>query len=291
MATRQYIGARYVPKFADPIAWVKENSYEALTIVTYLNNSYTSKKPVPANTEITDTEYWVVTGNYNAQVEQYKVETEEYKKDTDKKITVLTSNLNGKIITVKGTFDKTTTSGCAQKIIYVDTLGVSANNAIVLGSCAYNKISKSWWSNDSAPGVYKPLHSETYDITVTNLAGGGYYEKIISNLGNANIVGFDLKWNNTSVLSANICKKDSATYVQIKNNYTSAISDSGTITIYYLFTEDIKQLNIPCIDSKLRVNLETNKTYLQVTSILPSQYDVGDEFRVSMYIFDNVIEL
>lgn len=75
MATRQYIGARYVPKFAEPIGWVKENSYEALTVVTYLNNSYTSKKPVPANTEITNTDYWVVTGNYNAQVEQYRQET------------------------------------------------------------------------------------------------------------------------------------------------------------------------------------------------------------------------
>lgn len=77
--TRQYIGARYVPKFADPIAWDKTNSYEALTIVTYLNNSYTSKKPVPANTEITDTEYWVVTGNYNAQVEEYRQEVEKIK--------------------------------------------------------------------------------------------------------------------------------------------------------------------------------------------------------------------
>lgn len=78
---RQYIGARYVPKFADPIAWDKANSYEALTIVTYLNNSYTSKKPVPANTEITDTEYWVVTGNYNAQIEEYRQETEKVKED------------------------------------------------------------------------------------------------------------------------------------------------------------------------------------------------------------------
>ena len=74
MATRQYIGARYVPKFANPIEWSKEKSYEALTIVTYLNNSYTSKKSVPANTEITDTNYWVITGNYNAQVEQYRQE-------------------------------------------------------------------------------------------------------------------------------------------------------------------------------------------------------------------------
>lgn len=77
MATRQYIGARYVPKFANPINWIKENSYEALTIVTYLNNSYTSKKPVPPNTEITNEEYWCVTGNYNAQVEEYRRETEK----------------------------------------------------------------------------------------------------------------------------------------------------------------------------------------------------------------------
>lgn len=74
--TRQYIGARYVPKFSDPITWNKNNSYEALTIVTYLNNSYTSKKNVPTGTEITNTEYWVVTGNYNAQVEEYRKETE-----------------------------------------------------------------------------------------------------------------------------------------------------------------------------------------------------------------------
>ena len=47
MATRQYIGARYVPKFANPIAWDSANSYEALEIVTYNNTSYTSKKPVP----------------------------------------------------------------------------------------------------------------------------------------------------------------------------------------------------------------------------------------------------
>lgn len=84
MATRQYIGARYVPKFADPVEWVKEKSYEALTIVTYLNNSYTSKKSVPVNTEITDTNYWVITGNYNAQVEQYRQEVVAYRNESVK---------------------------------------------------------------------------------------------------------------------------------------------------------------------------------------------------------------
>lgn len=69
---RQYIGARYVPKFADPVIWNKALSYEAMTIVTYLGNSFTSKKPVPAGVEIGNNEYWVNTGNYNAQVEEYR---------------------------------------------------------------------------------------------------------------------------------------------------------------------------------------------------------------------------
>jgi hypothetical protein len=75
MSTRQYIGARYVPKFFEnpngSAEWIKETSYEALTIVTYLGNSYTSKKPVPINTDITNSEYWAPTGNYNEQLQNY----------------------------------------------------------------------------------------------------------------------------------------------------------------------------------------------------------------------------
>lgn len=69
MSERQYIGARYVPIFADPVEWDSVRTYEPLTIVTYYGTSYTSKKAVPAGTEISDTDYWVVTGNYNAQLE------------------------------------------------------------------------------------------------------------------------------------------------------------------------------------------------------------------------------
>ena len=78
--TRQYIGARYVPKFfadenGDP-SWRDSIPYEALTIVMYLGNSYTSKKAVPIGVQIDNTEYWVLTGAYNAQVEQYREEVE-----------------------------------------------------------------------------------------------------------------------------------------------------------------------------------------------------------------------
>ena len=70
LINRQYVGARYVPKIMGE--WNKALQYEALSIVTHLGNSFTSKVPVPVNVDITNTDYWVNTGNYNAQVEAYR---------------------------------------------------------------------------------------------------------------------------------------------------------------------------------------------------------------------------
>lgn len=72
MAVKQYIGARYVPKFfVGPNGsheWLREYAYEPLTIVSHLGASYTSRKPVPVGIEITNTEYWVLTANYQGQI-------------------------------------------------------------------------------------------------------------------------------------------------------------------------------------------------------------------------------
>lgn len=89
MATRQYIGARYVPQFFSGVngspEWVSGLAYDALTIVTRLNASYTSRKNVPSNVGAPESnpEYWVITGNYNAQVELYRQEVEEIKDSVD----------------------------------------------------------------------------------------------------------------------------------------------------------------------------------------------------------------
>ena len=74
MAVTQYIGARYVPIIADPIEWSSANSYEPLTIVTNEGNSYTSRQFVPTGIDIDNENYWAATGNYNAQIEQYRQE-------------------------------------------------------------------------------------------------------------------------------------------------------------------------------------------------------------------------
>lgn len=79
----QYIGARYVPLFADPLGWSANNEYEPLTIVTNQGNSYTSRQFVPKGIELTNEQFWVETGNFNAQIEQYRKEVEELKKKAD----------------------------------------------------------------------------------------------------------------------------------------------------------------------------------------------------------------
>lgn len=77
IAHRQYIGARYVPIFGrvgeSSCDWDNTGDYEPLTIVRYQGNSYTSRQFVPAGADINNTDYWVLTGNFNAQVEQYRV--------------------------------------------------------------------------------------------------------------------------------------------------------------------------------------------------------------------------
>ena len=72
----QYVGARYVPLFAEPLDWDSKREYEPLTIVLYQGASYTSRQYVPVGIEITNANFWAITGNYNAQVEQYRRETQ-----------------------------------------------------------------------------------------------------------------------------------------------------------------------------------------------------------------------
>lgn len=75
---REYIGARYIPVFANPMEWSNTRGYEPLTIVTYQGASYTSMQTVPPGIDISNTEYWALSGNYNAQVEQYRLEVQQY---------------------------------------------------------------------------------------------------------------------------------------------------------------------------------------------------------------------
>ena len=104
MANNIYIGNRYVPVFANPVEWDNLREYEPLTIVTYQGTSYTSKKTVPVGIGLDNKDYWVVTGNYNQQVEAYRQETNEVKElvETFKaEQESLNTSLDGRITTLE----------------------------------------------------------------------------------------------------------------------------------------------------------------------------------------------
>lgn len=90
MAVTQYIGARYVPMFyTNPEDgsnnWKSGVVYDPLTVVTDLNQSYTSKIPVPASIgrPSENPSYWILTGSYNAQVEQFRQEVVSLREDVE----------------------------------------------------------------------------------------------------------------------------------------------------------------------------------------------------------------
>ena len=71
---REYIGMRYLTKFADPIEWDINTPYEHMTAVQYQGSSYVSKQAVPVGIPITDTRYWLYWAAPNAQIELYRQE-------------------------------------------------------------------------------------------------------------------------------------------------------------------------------------------------------------------------
>ena len=58
---RQYIGARYVPKFIDD-PWTDTIQYEELSVVSVGGTSYISGERVPIGTPISDRNYWHIYG-------------------------------------------------------------------------------------------------------------------------------------------------------------------------------------------------------------------------------------
>ena len=107
--TSMYIGARYVPIFADPVEWDDEREYEPLTIVVHNGDCYTSKCYVPKGAQLPpypegQTKYWVKTSDYNAQFADLKKTVldlsrlvEQFQKD-NKTFTDLINGWNEKVI-------------------------------------------------------------------------------------------------------------------------------------------------------------------------------------------------
>lgn len=88
-----YIGARYVPKFADPFQWSATEQYEPLTIVSYQGNTFTSRTFPPVGVAPTNNTYWAQTGNYNAQLEAYKQQVDNLAQEVQQNETSFTQQI------------------------------------------------------------------------------------------------------------------------------------------------------------------------------------------------------
>lgn len=72
-SSREYIGARYLPVFANPVEWSSTRGYEPLTMVQdATGNTWISKQTVPTGIQLDNAEYWVLFSVFSEQVEAYR---------------------------------------------------------------------------------------------------------------------------------------------------------------------------------------------------------------------------
>lgn len=81
--TTTFKGARYLVKFHDPIEWSASESYEAIEAVQYDAYTYISKQPVPAGVQISNTDFWLLWADPNAQMEQLRQLVSQYVDDVE----------------------------------------------------------------------------------------------------------------------------------------------------------------------------------------------------------------
>lgn len=190
MSVREYIGARYVPLFADPIQWDNTKTYEPLTIVMDSGNSYTSRQYVPTGIDISNTAYWALTGNYNAQIEAYRTEVQAFDgriDDLEAAFPIATASIADDAITSdKIADDAVIASKIPDGSITDDKLANVLTEMVIIGdswsTTGYDATeSQLWWY----------LFAERANLTPHNYAssGQGYVHgalKFNQQLGNAN---------------------------------------------------------------------------------------------------------
>lgn len=150
MATTQYIGARYVPLFYtnpddNSNNWKSGVAYDPLTVVTDLNQSYTSKIQVPASVgrPSENPTYWILTGAYSAQVEQYRQEVVAVREDMENIETKVNAN---KILFVGDSYN-TIYPGEGWDTEFIRQAGLSASDYFKIDIAGLGFATSPSWTN------------------------------------------------------------------------------------------------------------------------------------------------
>lgn len=141
MAIKKYIGARYAPKFMG--AWDKTSEYAALSVVYTNEQSYVSRKTVPANTEITNTEFWIKSADWNAQVAQYNQNVEQYQANVERynqNVETYTQNVEQFYADTLHSYDTKADMVADRSLKLGDTLLTAGDNAIGDGGGSFYQV-------------------------------------------------------------------------------------------------------------------------------------------------------
>lgn len=128
MSIRQYIGARYMPKFMG--TYDPTTAYEALSVVDNgMGTTYVSNKPTPPNTPLTDTDYWAFYGASSGAVVSLQDQIDDMKDGN------VSGSLQNQINTI-GTELGSNTDGIINGSV-TDTLAVMNKRRLILIADSY----------------------------------------------------------------------------------------------------------------------------------------------------------
>ena len=198
----QYIGARYVPQFylnSDGTPeWRAGVAFEPLTIVTYNNNSYTSRKPVPAEIgePSLNPEYWAQTGVYNAQIVQLQNDVSELQIDVEnlnKAIKWYTPEMYGAVgdnvtddtaafVQMFNEVPSDSAILCVGRYLITDQIVISKNNLKISGGFAraeYNPVIRFERTAPQTPDIYITGYGIGFSNIIFQGSGTGNNETLI----------------------------------------------------------------------------------------------------------------
>lgn len=180
MAMNRYIGMRYVPKIEGEHS--TERAYEALSIVTNNGSSYTSKRDVPIGTALSNTDYWVLTGNYNAQVDYYRSEVTEALEDVEEAVTHveetasdMDSSFDTKIAQLTASFDTKMDEMDSRYSAQVDALDTSFSNRISQLNNSFNNAISDVNESISAVDAERQQMVSDFNTAIANIGLHGAY--------------------------------------------------------------------------------------------------------------------
>lgn len=214
---RDYIGARYVPKFMG--AHDVTQAYEALCVVDNgAGTSYISKIPTPPNTPLTNTVYWAVYGASSGAIINLQDQIDEIRDGfvTPEMFGAIGNGLVDDSAAVSAAIDTGKTVVCGGT--YLISTQIDKNNAILAGNGSFilnvaNDFSLILRDDSVLDGL-------TFEGTGTKTKDGLKLTKR-PHITNCTIKNFALGLTLSDVYTGNITKcdfKDNTTCVKFKND-------------------------------------------------------------------------